>query len=780
VKGNARYVLAFLLLTAAYFWDVIAKDLSLVIGDAFFYNYPAMLAVSEQYRNLTIPLWNPYIFSGFPLMGPMQTGALYPPNVILPLLFNPPTAYNIYAMLHYSLAGFFTFLYARLIGLSTLSSVTAGMVFGLLGYLPSRLIHMPIVATGSWLPLVVYCFERLRQRPCSRNVMYASLAIAMQVFAGHPQICVYTYIVLFIFIFVHLFYLEPGKKLRFSALALSAVLLGLIIASPQLLATLELSGMGARHSPSYGFFSEFSFPLHMLPALFFPFLYGGGYGGEFWGPDIGVRVMDGFVGVLPLVLALTAFWRGEKKTPHIRLWGIIAAAGLLLSFGDTLRPLHKIMHHVPIYNSFRSPSRHWLEITFALSMLSGFGMAYLTGEENSRQRRALICTLSSVIGISLLSFTVLKGSLTAKLMSLNPVRPDAAVDALSLASPAVYIPLITMSVCLVLLLLVKKPGWLGYALLLVIFLEALSYKSMYGYENPSNVENYQRGLFEFLARDRENRTAFATLKFPDSMLAMRYGISSIDGFDPLQINDYGDLLGMEMYGYSHRWPELIRNNLILSLLNAKYLVVDEMYGEIENIRGRVSHDSRGVRVYGPPISWELPEAEDYRPVYSKVYETPDVAVYENLNVLPRAYPVSRLRAFDSVPDFALNMYAFQMDPRVDAAVSRDDLEAIGRGSFSKGEASITDYRADEVAVKTRFTDTGFLVLADQYYPGWRAYIDGEQVLIYRTNAVLRGVVVPPGEHELVFRYLPVKIYAAMALSSFIVLAVIIILIRKRK
>jgi uncharacterized membrane protein YfhO len=47
----------------------------------------------------------------------------------------------------------------------------------------------------------------------------------------------------------------------------------------------------------------------------------------------------------------------------------------------------------------------------------------------------------------------------------------------------------------------------------------------------------------------------------------------------------------------------------------------------------------------------------------------------------------------------------------------------------------------------------FLVLNDLYYPGWHADIDGRELPILATNAVMRGVLVPPGADHLRFRYL---------------------------
>ena len=51
-----------------------------------------------------------------------------------------------------------------------------------------------------------------------------------------------------------------------------------------------------------------------------------------------------------------------------------------------------------------------------------------------------------------------------------------------------------------------------------------------------------------------------------------------------------------------------------------------------------------------------------------------------------------------------------------------------------------------------------------YFPGWRAYVDGVETPIYRANYLFRGVVVPQGQHTLVFAYRPTSVLVGAAIS----------------
>lgn len=189
----------------------------------------------------------------------------------MPLLFEPSTAFKLNIMMHYGLAEFFTFLYARQIGMGIFASLAAGTIFSLLGYLPSYLQHVMLLP-AVWIPLILYFVERLRQNLDGKHACFVALAVAHQVLAGNLQVCFYTYIVLFLYFLFLLFRMHPPGRLRFSLLAVIALTTGWLIALPQLMATYELSQLSRiTHLAAYEFFSSFAFPLYMLPTFLFPF-----------------------------------------------------------------------------------------------------------------------------------------------------------------------------------------------------------------------------------------------------------------------------------------------------------------------------------------------------------------------------------------------------------------------------------------------------------------------------------------------------------------------------
>jgi hypothetical protein len=99
------------------------------------------------------------------------------------------------------------------------------------------------------------------------------------------------------------------------------------------------------------------------------------------------------------------------------------------------------------------------------------------------------------------------------------------------------------------------------------------------------------------------------------------------------------------------------------------------------------------------------------------------------------------------------------NPLVTAFVERDPGCEPGSGS-----ATITEYDLNKVVIQAK-GEGGVLILSDQYYPGWRAKVDGSDVEIVRADTVFRAVCVPPGLHTVTFDYRPRSFYAGVIISA---------------
>jgi hypothetical protein len=116
------------LVLAALFWWPLFRGGGFVGGDVYSYYLPQKVVYAEHLRHAELPLWNDRAGHGYPIVGESQTGAFYPPNAILYRLLGVNAAYNANHVLHYLLAVFFAWMYARAIGLSVWSSGLTALV----------------------------------------------------------------------------------------------------------------------------------------------------------------------------------------------------------------------------------------------------------------------------------------------------------------------------------------------------------------------------------------------------------------------------------------------------------------------------------------------------------------------------------------------------------------------------------------------------------------------------------------------------------------------------
>ena len=128
-----------------------------------------------------------------------------------------------------------------------------------------------------------------------------------------------------------------------------------------------------------------------------------------------------------------------------------------------------------------------------------------------------------------------------------------------------------------------------------------------------------------------------------------------------------------------------------------------------------------------------------------------VTLYELEDFQPRAWFVKNVEVYagKNFPWGAITAQSF--DPGRTAFVSQTYIES--NSSFTLGSVTDIQYSLHELTVQTESTTEGFLVISEVYYPlRWKAKIDGKEVKYFKTNGVIRGLIVPPGNHEIKFIY----------------------------
>ncbi len=157
----------------------------------------------------------------------------------------------------------------------------------------------------------------------------------------------------------------------------------------------------------------------------------------------------------------------------------------------------------------------------------------------------------------------------------------------------------------------------------------------------------------------------------------------------------------------------------------------------------------------------------------------DVKIYENSNVLPRAFFPRR---WIWSPDVSASLEIMRdpaFDGRKTAVLVGDPSAAAQQETITTatGSAAITGYQPERVIVETESDTGGLLVLTDAHYPGWRAAVDGEPAPLYQTDGLFRGVFVPPGKHEVVFEYESAAYHVGLILFIFTAIIIAAVMIK---
>jgi hypothetical protein len=426
--------------------------------------YPWRWLAAQQIWEGRLPLWNPYLGNGAPLLANYQSAVFYPPNWI-GLLPGVPLDYSLglVGVLHLAWAGLGMAAFGRALGLSTLGRAIAGLAFSLSGYLVARFSFLTIVAAAAWLPWLLWTVERMAQAsdpsqaqantglgrlsnwiwplPNVPWLVPLSLMMAMQLLAGHAQTTFYSFGI------AGGWYAWRGYQcgrisgavrhgLGFGVAAALAACLTAI----QLLPTAELLRQSSRaDAAAYDFVMTYSFWPWRLITLFAPDAFGNPGHGNYWG--YGNYWEDAaYVGLLPLGLAALAVivWLVALRRPpepsapvdhdappshlpaqpglaphplsHVPVLGLAAVISLLLALGQNTPIFPFLYHYVPTFNLFQAPARIMLGWITAIAVLAGIG-ADLWQQPQGAGRAWIRRGLTAALGVAL------AGGLAAPVMS---------------------------------------------------------------------------------------------------------------------------------------------------------------------------------------------------------------------------------------------------------------------------------------------------------------------------------------------------------------------------
>ncbi|HEX3567870.1 MAG TPA: hypothetical protein VHU17_21075 [Acidimicrobiales bacterium] len=380
-----------------------------LFGDNQYQNLPMRILAGDQIRQGTLPVLNPYIWSGSALLGGWNAGAMYPFTFLFAIL--PATAaWVLNEVLVYWVAALGLYLFLRASGLRPVAGLLGAASFAFAGSMAAQLVHFGVVAGMSWVPLMLLALLQLSRRPNApaRLGWIALLGASggMCVLAGEPRAIDEAVIIAALYVVWRT--IRAGRAaIGFLVSAAIGGVLAIVFSAVQWLPGVSVVSTSQRAAGSYALFSSGSLPAKWLLLLGVPDLVGGS--GSFGQPAFfahyNLAEVTGYVGIVPIVaaLALLATLRWRRPVPEWLGWIVIAVVGAVLALGGNTA-LGPLLSHIPLFGGQRLQSRNILVTDLALGVLLAYWVQHTIDEpvlargqkgvEGAARRRSLPIALA--------------------------------------------------------------------------------------------------------------------------------------------------------------------------------------------------------------------------------------------------------------------------------------------------------------------------------------------------------------------------------------------------
>ncbi len=741
------------------FWRIVFGDRVLFWGVPLLQFYPWQQFAVEMWRSGNAPLWNPFVGNGAPLAANLQSAVFYPLNALY-LLLPVERAMGYTAVLHAILAGLAMYAWGRAFGLRPLAALVGALAFQLSQFFIARFGFLSITATFPWTAVWLWRAEVLAQRRRMSDMLWLALTIGLGLLAGHAQTAGLGLIILVVYTAIRLMQetkRQGSKEIRgylagAAGYLLLAFVAGFALAMVQLLPSSELAAQSQRTSGlDYEFAATHSlYPLRLL-SFIAPDLMGNPADGNFWGYD-NYWENAGYMGLWALLMALFALINFKSQILNLKpvtwFFGATAVVSLLIALGR-FAPFYPLLFRAfPGATLFQGPARLLSVYTLAVGALASIGTEQLLGGNRLRWtgRILIVAALGVLVAVSagvmltgvravfvrpVIQFGVMLG-VSAACLAFRPLSPLAGGRA-SGRREAIWQAALIGVVALDLLVAdwrlnpTTDPSLYHERTASAQVVRASDGGRILWFATDEDKVKFERYLsFKgFGPEDVEHWLDARETLLPN--MAMIERVSSTNNFDPLLVGSYNDLM---------------------SLLN--------------NLPG-----SEALRLAGAmDTHYVVSPRELPLPV---VYRGPEVAIYRNEGALSRAWIVPQARA---VSDSLAALADPSFDPRKVVLLELADAPALPVTDYAAGFSSVTLRDSpNAVTIRAVSESGGFLVLADTFYPGWQATLDERPVEILRANYGFRAVVFPPGEHTVVFQYVPLSfsVGAVVSLATLIAL-----------
>jgi hypothetical protein len=735
------------------------------VGDLTTQFWPIKLVAVNAIKAGHVPLWDPYQFSGVPLLADPQNSLLYPSQL---LFYSLPVskAFAISFYMHFVLISLGTFLLMRRY-VEWLPALAGTLAFILGGTILIRLMQLPHLQTLTWIPWIFLCLDHYWEDRHFFWWIALGVLLAFQVLAGFPTFFFFTLLAvcfyLACYLIVALYNREWKLIIRVILSFIFSIILAGMLSAAQWMPTLEFMSLATRISPDYSFVKENSLPLINLITAVMPEIFGSALTGTaiqkaYWAEHLL------YIGGLPVIITLLFVVCSKgKKTIDSYIYLILAAIFLVLSFG-VYNPVYRLFYnYLPVFKQIADPGRmvifYALFIAVASAISIQFFSKWLPSASPKFQKQLMwgAVVLIGILVVALLVLTFGKNLLTtmagpiilkrygqeasAKMKELDVLFATQSLSIFTFICVCIACYLVIrqrirsrisastfVSLCFVIIIL--DVGFFALRLTNVIPLfikrDSVLVDTTY---TPSYVSTLHSD------KTKERLLPLNSMEFNNK--GSQYGIPAITGYNPLILASYMDVLGLirgNPVDPADRVPMITSyDSPLLKMLNVRYVLSDE------------------------PLS--DPSLE--------LINKGDGYLYKNSFPNNYAYMIYNAEYYENNDQIFARLSEPSFDPLQTVLLEnklQQNTSPKQKQKTPKSMVLVTDLSSNDISLDVSTDLPGWLVLSEIYYPGWKAYVDGYETEIQPANYILRSVKLDSGKHKVVISYDPRSVNTGILIS----------------
>jgi len=774
------------LITVVLFREFIFSDLMLFGSDTLSLGYVARQLYADALASGAIPKWAPGILGGTPFLEALSAGdSLYPPSLLLLLIAEPYRALGWKLILHVFLAGLFMFGWIRSIGGSRSAALFAGAAYLVapffIGFV--RPGHDGKLFVIALTPLLFWAVERHFRKAGLATIAAIGLIVAAIIYTTHFQMAYFLFGGVGLFGIFRAIQLARGTgpevsdsgarpragTLRF-ALFLAAAILGATGAAYQFFPAAEYVTEYSRRiettresagESGRAWSSSWSMHPEEAMSLIVPEFPGNGAGGSawtngtYWGRNF-LKDNHEYAGLVVLLMAMVSFAGGARRQLRLFLTGL-GLLSLTFSLGANTPVWGLFYEFVPGIRLFRSVGMAIFLFGFSAITLAALGLDRVitvvrAGDEPelARVQRILLIATGA---IGLLALLIVSGAFT----SIWTTTIDRGIDARRMETLSAYQPflaqgaffafVIAATTAVIVWAVAKGKVPLRMGVIALVLLAVVdggridkSFIQTFSFDDWAAPDPNIQALLDREAGETEPYRLFSLERSGQAVKPAMHGIELAAGHHPNDLARYRELIGMVGSGM----PMNLLSPKVLSILNVEYI----LWPDIEQ---------------GPPPQLamvsrtQLGEGQPYHTLLA----------YPGL---PRARLVANAVVKNDAEAVEYILSAGH-DPSTEAVVATESPIALGGGTV-EGDVTWLERSSDVLRLQVESDRAALLVVADNWYPAWKATVDGEESEVLRAYHTLRAVAVPAGSSIVEMRYDSELLENSRRLSTLVILALI--------